>query len=83
MKTRILRDFQIFISVPLKKPILQVMRSTIGPKLQLKILTMLLDVIITSLEDDSVKLFQWFSNIQMKANRDKQHLLVSGKNRVV
>ena len=41
-----------------------------------------LDEVIKSLEKDSIKLFQWFSDNQMKANHDKCHLLVSGKNNV-
>ena len=40
------------------------------------------DEVIKSLEKDSSKLFQWFSDKQMKANQDKCHLLVSGKNNV-
>ena len=39
-----------------------------------------LDEVIKSLEKDSIKLFQWFSDNQLKANHDKCHLLVSGKN---
>ena len=35
--------------------------------------------VIKSLEEDSIKLFQWFSDNQMKANHDKCYLLVSGK----
>ena len=35
--------------------------------------------VIKSLEEDSIKLFQWFSDNQMKANHDKCHLLVRGK----
>ena len=35
--------------------------------------------IIKSLEEDSIKLFQWFSYNQMRANHDKSHLLVSDK----
>ena len=38
-----------------------------------------LDEIIKSLEKDSIKLFQGFSDNQMKANYDKCHLLVSRK----
>ena len=30
-----------------------------------------LDKVIKSLEEDSIKLFQWFSDNQMKANHDK------------
>ena len=41
-----------------------------------------LDEVIKSLEKDSIKLFQWFSDNQMKANYNKCHLLVSGKNNV-
>ena len=41
-----------------------------------------LDKIIKSLEKVSIKLFQWFSDDQMKANHDICHLLVSGKNNV-
>ena len=35
--------------------------------------------IIKSLEEDSIKLFQWFADKQIKANHDKCHLLVTGK----
>ena len=38
--------------------------------------------VIKSLEEDSIKLFQWFSDNQMKASHDKCYLLVSGKNDV-
>ena len=38
-----------------------------------------LDEVIKSFEKDSIKLFQWFSDNQMKANHDKCHLLVSCK----
>ena len=41
-----------------------------------------LDEVIKSLEKDSIKLFQWFSDNQMKTNHNKCHLLVSGKNNV-
>ena len=41
-----------------------------------------LDEVIKSLEEDSIKLFQLFSDNQMKANHDKCHILVSGKNNV-
>ena len=41
-----------------------------------------LDEVIKSLEKDSIKLFQWFSDNQMKTNYNKSHLLVSGKNNV-
>ena len=39
-----------------------------------------LDEVIKSLEKDSIKLFQWFSDNQKKENHDKCRLLVSGKN---
>ena len=42
-----------------------------------------LDEVIKSLEKDSIKLFQWFSDNQVKANHDKCHLLVSVKNNVI
>ena len=38
--------------------------------------------VIKSLEKDSIKLFQSFSENQMKINHDKCHLLFSGKNNV-
>ena len=38
--------------------------------------------VIRSLEEDSIKLFQWFSDNQTKASHDKCYLLVSGKNDV-
>ena len=31
--------------------------------------------IINSLENDSIKLFKWFVDIEMKGNKDKCHLL--------
>ena len=37
---------------------------------------------VKSLEEDSIKLFQWFSDNQIKANHDKCHLRVSGKTNV-
>ena len=39
-----------------------------------------LDEVIKSLEEDSIKLFQWFSDNQMKAKHDKCHLKVDDKN---
>ena len=36
-----------------------------------------LDDILDSLENESLKLFDWFSYNQMKVNRDKCHLLTS------
>ena len=41
-----------------------------------------LDEVIQSLEHDSMILFQWFSDNQMKANISKFHLLVNKKNEV-
>ena len=41
-----------------------------------------IDNVIRTLENDSVRLFKWFSNNQMKANKDKCHLLLSNKERV-
>ena len=41
-----------------------------------------LDEVINSLGKDSIKLFQWHSDNQMKANHNKCHLLVGGKNNV-
>ena len=41
-----------------------------------------IDNVIRTLENDSVRLFKWFSNNQMKANMDKCHLLQSNKERV-
>ena len=40
------------------------------------------DNVIRTLEYDSVRLFKWLSNNQMKANNDKCHLLLSNKERV-
>ena len=61
----------------MRKPALQIMWKTIRP-----FSVENLDEVIKSLEKDSIKLFQWFSDNQMKANHDKCHLLVSGKNNV-
>ena len=33
--------------------------------------------VINSLENDSIKLFKWFTDNQMKTNKDKCHLLIS------
>ena len=38
-----------------------------------------IDNVIRTLENDSVRLFKWFSNNQMKANKDKCHLLLTNK----
>ena len=37
---------------------------------------------INSLKNDSIKLFKWFADNQMKANKDKCHLLISGSENV-
>ena len=36
-----------------------------------------IDDIIKSLEDDSINLFKWFLDNQIKANSDKCHLITS------
>ena len=36
-----------------------------------------IDDVIKSLEDDSINLFKWFPDNQMKANRNKCHLITS------
>ena len=41
-----------------------------------------IDNVIRTLENDSVRLLKWFSNNQMKANKDKWHLLLSNKEKV-
>ena len=41
-----------------------------------------IDDVINTIENDSVKLFKWFSNNQRKTNKDKCHLLLSKKDRV-
>ena len=33
--------------------------------------------IIKSLENDSIELFKWFSDNQIKANKEKYHVLIS------
>ena len=38
-----------------------------------------IDEVIQSLEDDSMMLFQWFSDNHIKANISKCHLLVNKK----
>ena len=40
-----------------------------------------IDEVIESLEHDSMMLFQWFSDNQMKVNISKCHLLVNKKDR--
>ena len=41
-----------------------------------------IDNVIRTLENDSVRLFKWFSNNQMKVNKDKCYLLLSNKERL-
>ena len=41
-----------------------------------------IDNVIRALENDSIRLCRWFSDNQMKANKDKCHLLPSNKERV-
>ena len=41
-----------------------------------------IDNVIRTLENDSVRLLKWFSSNQMKANKDKCHLLLSNKKRL-
>lgn len=38
--------------------------------------------VFNSLENDSVKLFKWFVNNQMKANKNKCHLLINGSENI-
>ena len=44
--------------------------------------TLYIDEVIQSLEHDSMMLFQWFSDNQMKANISKCHLLVNKNDEV-
>lgn len=41
-----------------------------------------IDDVIGTLENDSVKLFKWFSNNNMKVNKDKYYLRLCKKDRV-
>ena len=41
-----------------------------------------IDKIITILENDSVQWFKWFSGNQMKANKDRYHLVISNNEKV-
>ena len=41
-----------------------------------------IDEVINMLENDSIQLFKWFSDNQMKANKDKCHLIVSSNVKV-
>ena len=42
-----------------------------------------IDDVIRTLENDFVRLFKWFSNNQIKTNKDKCHLPLSNKERVI
>ena len=41
-----------------------------------------IDEVITILENDSIQLFKWFSDNQMKASKDKCHLVISNNEKV-
>ena len=41
-----------------------------------------IDEVITILENDSIQLFKWFSDNQMKTNKDKCHLIISNNEKV-
>ena len=41
-----------------------------------------IDEVVTILENDSIQLFKWFSDNQMKANKDKCHLVISNNEKV-
>ena len=41
-----------------------------------------IDDVISILENDSIKLFKWFFDHMMKANKDKCHLIVSANEHV-
>ena len=41
-----------------------------------------IDEVIAILENDSIQLFKWFSDNQMKANKDKCHLVISNNEKV-
>ena len=41
-----------------------------------------IDEVITILENDSIQLFKWFSDNQMKANKDKCHVVISNNEKV-
>ena len=41
-----------------------------------------IESVINSLENVSIKLFKWFADNQMKANKDKFHLLISGSKNI-
>ena len=41
-----------------------------------------IDEVITILENDSIRLFKWFSDNHMNANKDKCHLVISNNEKV-
>ena len=41
-----------------------------------------IDEVITILENDSIQLFKWFSDNQVKAKKDKCHLVISNNEKV-
>ena len=41
-----------------------------------------IDEVITILKNDSIQLFKWFCDKQMKANEDKCHLVISNNEKV-
>ena len=41
-----------------------------------------IDEVITILENDSIQLFKWFCDNQMRANKDKCHLVISNNEKV-
>ena len=43
----------------------------------------IINEVTQSLENDSVTLFKWFSDNQMKANKRKWHLLVNKKDEII
>ena len=41
-----------------------------------------IDEVMMILENDSIQLFKWFSDNQIKANKDKLHLVISNNEKV-
>ena len=60
------------------KQTFQVMRMTT----HLLHVIVLIEDVINLLENDSIKLFKWFVDSQMKANKDKCHILFSGSENI-
>ena len=42
-----------------------------------------IDEVITILENDSIQLFKWLSDVQMKANKHKCHIVISNNEKVL